>query len=104
MIALSIALIAWAGAAAYSVHRWTKAEIAGHQATVERCRTTRTLSNNARAAAERLERSLAQFNKLTGAHRSDNLAPVSTADAENVVVPFGRKKPSDPPPQPEGAA
>ncbi len=49
MIALSFALIVCAGVAIYAIHRWSAVEIARQQ-------TMRTISDNARAASERMER------------------------------------------------
>lgn len=43
------------------------------------CRQTE--SNNQRAAAERLHDQVKRFYDLTGAHRSDNLQPVTTPPA-----------------------
>lgn len=71
MIALSIALAIWAGALAFSVRCWASVR----KSEME---LARTLSNNNRATAERLERATNRFYEQlrAGGIVADNIAPV----------------------------
>lgn len=75
---LALVLIAALGAIAYGVRCWKRVEVARYSAEMEKHRTTRAISSDMRASAERLDRQVQRFEKLTGAVRSDNLVPVST--------------------------
>ncbi|GIK47982.1 MAG: hypothetical protein BroJett013_06790 [Alphaproteobacteria bacterium] len=75
MIWLALALIVWAGVAAYGFYCYQRVKVADSLAARAIALCRRTESNNMRAAAERLDRSMDRFTKATGAHTSDNLKP-----------------------------
>jgi hypothetical protein len=93
------ALIVW-GLAIIVIQlvRGWKAECVTRQAEAI-CRKTE--ADNQRATAERLYEQVRRFERLTGAHKSDNLAPLSArglhlVKSAKVIQLFG-KKPSDVP-------
>jgi len=95
------------GGVCYVVREWRRVQVANAiaeqgKAAAERAKhhTTARLSNNMRAAAERIERHIGRIEGIAGIHKSDNLAPVSEdkldlLKAEN-IIPFGRKQTEQP--------
>lgn len=93
--------------ACYFVREWRRVQVANAiaeqgKAAAERAKahTTARISNNMRAAAERVERNLDRIIGIAGIHKSDNLAPVSEdklplLQGEN-ILPFGRKPAEQP--------
>lgn len=106
---LALVLIAalLVGGVCYVVREWRRVQVANAiaeqgKAAAERAKahTTALLSNNMRAAAERIERHIGRIEGIAGIHKSDNLAPVSPERAtlikSDVVIPFGRKQTEQP--------
>lgn len=92
-LALVLCVVAIAIAGAYCFRRYAEIE-------VSRQHTQRTLSNNVRAASERMARMLSDSREIfAGVTKSDNLSPLSPERAVSLagenVVEFGKRKSDD---------
>lgn len=94
-LALVLCVVAIAIAGAYCFRRYAEIE-------VSRQHTHRTLSNNVRAASERMARMLSESRDIfAGVTKSDNLSLLSPERAVSLagenVIKFGKRKSDDKP-------
>lgn len=86
---------AFAFAGAYCFRRYVEMENS-------RQHTHRTISNNVRAASERMARALQDSKDIFNGAKADNIAPLTPERAatlfnEPVIVPFGKRKTDEQP-------